>query len=71
MLPAWERLIKRAGGVGALADEFQTSRRTILRWSRGETVPTDLEKRAIDAWASLHGIAPMYGESTLGGERLR
>ena len=46
----WIRLIRHAGGIEALAREWQVHYMTLRRWALGETEPGPHTKILVNAW---------------------
>jgi hypothetical protein len=60
-LPApWDELALAAGGVSALAGEFEVARLTLYRWAHSEQIPSALVQRAVNAWARRRRLAEPF-----------
>ena len=59
----WLSLAQKLGGVGAMAAEFKSSRRTVNQWENGDRVPSRLTQAFIVSVFVKHGISsPIFGK---------
>ncbi len=56
ILETFQPLIRRAGGIAALAAELGTTEVTVWRWAAGKTEPSSFARTAVEAWAHARGI---------------
>jgi len=54
----WLSLAQKLGGVGAMAAEFKSARRTINQWAQCQRTPNRLTQAFIVALFIKHGIEP-------------
>jgi uncharacterized membrane-anchored protein len=54
----WKTLADKLGGVGHLALELQSARRTVNQWANGDRVPSRLTQAVIVAAFIKHGVEP-------------
>ena len=54
----WKTLADKLGGVGCMATELQSARRTVNQWANGDRVPSRLTQAVIVATFIKHGVEP-------------